>query len=38
VSDDFVLGQGVNFLQKPYELAQLLEIIQRGFEIEVTLQ
>jgi len=37
VSEDFVLEQGVNFLQKPYELGQLLEIIQRGFEIGVTL-
>ena len=31
--NDFVLEQGVNSLQKPYELAQLLAIIERGFEI-----
>ena len=34
VSEDFVLEPGVNFLQKPYELAQLLEIIQRGLAIK----
>ena len=37
VSEDFVLEQGVNFLQKPYELANLLEIIQRGFDVEAEL-
>jgi CheY-like chemotaxis protein len=38
VSEDFVLEEGVNFLQKPYELAHLRETIQRGFDIGVTLQ
>ena len=36
-SENFVLERGVNFLQKPYELAQLVEIIQRSFETEAEL-